>query len=90
MRREALAELDRSELEPAIRDILDQHPDGLKATAIRRELHHHPGFDSDIPMKFMHPWLGALVQDDVIVWENNSKRYRLTEYVESPDTERPE
>lgn len=67
------------ELEPAVRDVLGRHPDGLKAIAIRRELNRHPAFDFNVPMKYMLPWLGLLVEDGVLVRERHSKRYRLAE-----------
>lgn len=82
MRREALRELNRSELEPAVRDVLDRHPDGLKGIAIRRELNRHPAFEFNVPMKYIIPWLGALVKDDVLVREQHSKRYRLVEFAD--------
>lgn len=82
MRREALRELDRSELEPAVRDILDRHREGLMAPALRRELNRHPMFDFDIPMKYLHTWLGELVKDDVLVRRRFEKRYRLSEYAD--------
>lgn len=80
MRREALRELDRIELEPAVRDILGRHPDGLKGIAIRQELNRHPAFEFNVPMKYMLPWLGVLVEGDVLVRERAGMRYRLTEY----------
>lgn len=82
MRREALRELDRSELEPAVRDVLYRRREGLTAAALRRELNRHPAFDFDIPMKYLHSWLGELLEDDVVVLERPGRRYRLKEYAD--------
>lgn len=67
MRSEALHDVDRSELEPAVRDILDRHPDVLKAIQIRREFNRHPAFDFDVPAKYIHAWLGQLVHNHILV-----------------------
>ena len=82
MRREARQKLDQSELEPAVRDILDRHPDGLDAVTIRRELNRHPMFDFNISMQYMHAWLGALIKIGVLVRGENGKRYQLAEHAE--------
>ena len=82
MYREARQNLDRSELEPAIRDILDRHPDGLDAVTIRRELNRHPMFEFNIPMQHLHAWLGALIRAGVLVRSENGKCYQLVEHAE--------
>ena len=82
MRKETQRKLDRSELEPAVRDILDRHPDGLGSVTIRRELNRHPMFEFDIPMQHLHAWLGALIRAGVLVSSENGKVYQLAEHAE--------
>lgn len=73
----------RSEIEPAVRDVLDRHPDGLKAIAIRRESNRHPAFEFNIPTEYLHSWLSEPVKEDVIVSGQPGNRYRLAEYADN-------
>jgi hypothetical protein len=79
MRREALDAYERDEMERAIRTVLEDHPEGLSGPVIRREIHQHPALDVELPMQYVHPWLGVLCRDDVLKAAAGEYRYRLTE-----------
>lgn len=83
MKKEALEKLSeiRDDLKACVSDILDRHPDGLKAIQIRRELNRHPAFDFAVPAKYIHARLGPLVHNDVLVRTRVGKRYLLAECV---------
>jgi hypothetical protein len=82
MRREALDAYDREEIERAIRTVLDEHPDGLSGPAIRREIHGHPALDVELPIKYVHPWLGVFCRDHVLDATAGEYRYCLPEDVD--------
>jgi len=80
MRQEALEAYEREAIEQAFRTVLDDHPEGLSGPEIRREIHHHPALDVELPMQYVHPWLGRLCRCDVLDATVGEYRYRLTEY----------
>lgn len=80
MRQEALEAYERDEIEHAVRTVLEDHPEGLSGPAIRREIHQHPALDVELPMQYVHPWLGEFCRDDVLDATAGEYRYRLTKY----------
>jgi hypothetical protein len=80
MRQKALEAYEREAIKHAVRTVLDDHPEGLSGPAIRREIHEHPALDVELPMQYVHPWLGRLCRADVLDATAREYRYRLTEY----------
>jgi phage gp37-like protein len=83
MREEALEAYERDEVERAVRTVLDAHPEGLSGPAIRRQIHQHPALDVELPMQYVHPWLGELCRDGILIGTATEWRYQLTEYADS-------
>jgi hypothetical protein len=82
MRDEALEAYEREAIERAVRTVLESHHEGLSGPVIRREIHEHPALDVELPMQYVHPWLGRLCRDDVLDATVGEYRYQLTEYVD--------
>ena len=80
MRQAALDAYERDEIERAVQTVLEDHPEGLSGPAIRREIHQHPALDVELPIKYVHPWLGVLCRDDVLEATAGEYRYCLTGY----------
>ena len=66
----------------AVTTILEDEPDGLNAVTLRRRIHEHPDHDLEVPMQHIHGWLAELIRDDRLVYEIDSRRYRLCEHVD--------
>jgi hypothetical protein len=81
MREEALEAYEREAIEQAVRTVLEDHPEGLSGPVIRREIHQHPALDVELPMQYVHPWLGVLCRDDVLDATAGEYRHRLTKDV---------
>jgi hypothetical protein len=82
MRREALEVYEREEIVRAVRIVLEDHPEGLSGPTIRREIHEHPALDVELPMQYVHPWLGELCRDGVLDATAGEYRYQLAEDVD--------
>jgi hypothetical protein len=80
MRQKALEAYEREAIKQAVRTVLEDHPEGLSGPVIRREIHEHPALDVELPIKYVHPWLGELCRDDVLNATVGEYRYRLDEY----------
>jgi hypothetical protein len=68
----------------AVTTVLEDEPDGLTAVTLRRRIHEHPDHDLEVPMQQLHSWLAVLIRDDRLVYEIDSRRYRLREHVDDP------
>jgi len=68
----------------AVTTVLQDEPDGLSAVTLRRRIHEHPDHDLEVPMQQLHGWLAVLIRDDRLVYELDSRRYRLREHVDDP------
>jgi hypothetical protein len=80
MRQEALEAYEREAIEQAVRTVLEDHPEGLSGPVIRQEIHQHPALDVELPMKYVHPWLGVFCRDGLLDATAGDYRYRLNEY----------
>jgi hypothetical protein len=69
----------------AVTTILKDEPDGLNAVTLRRRIHEHPDHDIEVPMQHLHCWLAVLIRDDLLVYQIDERRYRLTEFVDDPN-----
>jgi hypothetical protein len=68
----------------AIATVLEYEPDGLTAVTLRRRIHEHPDHNLEVPMQHLHGWLAVLIRYDRLVYEIDSRRYRLREHVDDP------
>lgn len=69
----------RDQFEPAVRTILADFPDGLSVPELRRRINAHPAFEVEVSMQEMHPLLGELCHDDVLVSDPMTHSYRLAD-----------
>lgn len=72
MKQAALDALDHDAFAMAVRDILEDEPEGMRSVELYSALHEH---HTAPPMKFLHVQLAELSRSDEIVSDMENKRY---------------
>lgn len=79
MKQEALDELDHDAFAMAVRDVLEDEPNGLRSAALYQRLHEE---HTAPPMKYLHAQLAELSRSGEIVIDSPNKRYLHPKYAE--------